>query len=629
MISDKAPRPWNVRQGVGGKFWLQICLSSPTRQDAMADPAWSKSSIPKNCEFIDPADSMNIHLMNIDSAMHKSPAPTRQDAMADPAWSKSSIPKNCEFIDPADSMNIHLMNIDSAMHKSPAPTRQDADPAWSKFSNLTNHQLEDPNVVMNLSSEKDGPRSDHMLASGQFLNSFSTASDSAIDMGELLVTKDLTHQVLEPTCLGRDDQQQFHSDSEEVPRLNDCLWDESKTGLSEEMGIEKHVCARSNLNKTSDAVDDTPTSTLDNDESQWISISTRAPESATDASMIQRLHSNSNRELVPDPILKSNFSSDDDQSQILQRNTKVPRFSTESRDEYLSKSKLSVNLIEYATNKSQNQTAPHVSDLSLNVEKTGDTIQLQDADTGLTKQPCIGETIQSTEIETACQKAVAEEESCCIRAEQMKQKSMASGANLLLELSKGKLKIHQLTKNEMDDMTMCLGGVPLPKSHNKQLRIEKLQALIKKSSETAKQSLMVSENVAVPDPAVQQTPLTAIELVCEKYGVNVIAKRLAEKLVRSPHEADDLFMRLQILDMLALLASSLQKPSKFTRNLHELSLNPNDNRAALAVRMDKFADLIEKSMLPMSEDETRVSQTDSTPKKKRGRPAKICHSLKA
>ena len=207
-------------------------------------------------------------------------------------------------------------------------------------------------------------------------------------------------------------------------------------------------------------------------------------------------------------------------------------------------------------------------------------------------------------------------------AEQKKQKSMTNGANLLtaLKLSKGKVEINQLKREDIDDMTICLGGKPLASAHKKILRVEKLEALIQKSSEITFKSGEAC-SASVPDHVPQQENskrLSAIENVCGKYGSNAIAKMLAERLVRPHQEADDLFTRIQIMDMLALVESSFQKPSMFTRNLHELSVNPTDNREKLAVRMDQIAELIDKAMVPINESILLVGTGSRSPKK-RGR----------
>jgi hypothetical protein len=207
-------------------------------------------------------------------------------------------------------------------------------------------------------------------------------------------------------------------------------------------------------------------------------------------------------------------------------------------------------------------------------------------------------------------------------AEQKKQKSMTNGANLLAELSKGKVEINQLKREDIDDMTICLGGKPLASAHKKILRVEKLEALIQKSSEITLKSGEAC-SASVPDHVPQQENskhLSAIENVCGKYGSDAIAKMLAERLVRPHQEADDLFTRIQIMDMLALVESSFQKPSMFTRNLHELSVNPTDNREKLAVRMDQIAKLIDKAMVPINESILLVGTGSRSPKK-RGRPS--------
>jgi hypothetical protein len=238
-----------------------------------------------------------------------------------------------------------------------------------------------------------------------------------------------------------------------------------------------------------------------------------------------------------------------------------------------------------------------------------------------------------------------------------KNELMSNGTKLLGEYSAGTLKIERLTRSEINAMTLACGGKVLPNAFKggRQAAMQHLQTVMQNKScelsiqvdQTRPESQILlaatmmddvgpkiarktnvgatfgSSIASAAQPVLVETPVvSAIELVHRKYGVANIAKMLADRVAQCPYDIDDLFTRLQIMDMLALGEGAVQKPSRLTRNLHELSMDPIENLATLEDKMDHFASLIENSMVPIKEGRSLLETAPSSPKGKKRRTQK-------
>jgi hypothetical protein len=197
---------------------------------------------------------------------------------------------------------------------------------------------------------------------------------------------------------------------------------------------------------------------------------------------------------------------------------------------------------------------------------------------------------------------------------------MQQGKKLLDDFSAGKVKLKQLSSVDIDSMTIALGKTKLKGYKSKQERLQNLGAImrsmLKLNEPFAENVTMPSLEAAHPQKASETENLSEIERVRLKFDAKPIAKMLANRVARCSNDIDDMFARIQILDMLAVTEGARQKPPRLTRTLHELSVDPRDNLSKLVSRMDQFAVLIEQAMNPMNESSV-VEKGSCSPKSKK------------
>jgi hypothetical protein len=288
------------------------------------------------------------------------------------------------------------------------------------------------------------------------------------------------------------------------------------------------------------------------------------------------------------------------------------------------------------------------------------TIQINANDERNCSQPTIAHIHGSLPVEEKQQKKESDENANEVLEKYRtlkKNELMSNGTKLLGEYSAGTLQIERLTRLEINAMTLACGGKMLPNTSKggKQAAMQHLQTVMQNKScelsiqvdqtRTESQILLAATMIDDVGPKIARKPnfgatvgssiasaaqsvlaetpvVSAIELVHRKYGVANIAKMLADRVAQCPYDIDDLFTRLQIMDMLALGEGAVQKPSRLTRNLHELSMDPIENLATLEEKMDHFASLIEKSMVPIKEGRSLLETEPSSPKGKKRRTQK-------
>jgi hypothetical protein len=197
---------------------------------------------------------------------------------------------------------------------------------------------------------------------------------------------------------------------------------------------------------------------------------------------------------------------------------------------------------------------------------------------------------------------------------------MQQGKKLLDDFSEGKVKLKQLSSADIDSMTIALGKTKLKGYKSKQERLQNLGAImrsmLKLNEPFAENGTTLSLEAARPQKAREIENLSEIERVRHKFDAKPIAKMLANRVARCSNDIDDMFARIQIMDMLAVAEGARQKPPRLTRTLHELSVDPRDNLSKLVSRMDQFAVLIEQAMNPMNES-SLVETGSCSPKSKK------------
>jgi hypothetical protein len=196
------------------------------------------------------------------------------------------------------------------------------------------------------------------------------------------------------------------------------------------------------------------------------------------------------------------------------------------------------------------------------------------------------------------------------------------GKRLLEDFNAGKVNLKQLSVAEIDAMTIAMGKTKLKGNKTKQ---DKLLNLVTLMRSTMSLNEPCASFDAVPaleatnlQPVSQTEGLSEIEKLHCKYGPDYIAKMLADRIVECPSDIDDMFTRLQIIDMLAVTEGSFRKTPRSTRILHELSADLDDNQSKLMSKIDQFAALIEKSMKPISNESLNITGSPKQ-KKKRSR----------
>jgi hypothetical protein len=197
---------------------------------------------------------------------------------------------------------------------------------------------------------------------------------------------------------------------------------------------------------------------------------------------------------------------------------------------------------------------------------------------------------------------------------------MQQGKRLLDNFSEGKVKLKQLSSADIDSMTIALGKTKLKGYKSKQERLQNLgeimRSMLKLNEPFAENVTMPSLESVRPQKAREIDNLSEIERVRLKFDTKHIAKMLANRVARCSNDIDDMFARIQIMDMLAVTEGARQKPPRLTRTLHELSVDPRDNLSKLVSRMDQFAVLIEQAMNPMNES-SLVETGSCSPKSKK------------
>ncbi len=198
---------------------------------------------------------------------------------------------------------------------------------------------------------------------------------------------------------------------------------------------------------------------------------------------------------------------------------------------------------------------------------------------------------------------------------------LLQGRKLLDEFSTGKVTWKQLSIADIDAMTIALGKTKLKGVRSKPDKLLNLQTIMR-SMMKLDEPCAAHVAPVLQSSHLQQTSemgsFSEIERVQRKFGTKPIAKMLADRIAQYPYDVDDMFIRLQVMHMLAVTEGSLKKPSTLSRTLHELSVHPNENRSKLESKLDQFAFLIENSMKPIHQT-LAASSSPSSPKKKKSR----------